>query len=108
MFVDSRREAISAIEANLAKLALEGAVVIRSDALRFLERDRSSYDVVFLDPPYEMVESLRMPLAEHLPRVLGPDGIVCYETAASVEPELPFETESSRRYGSTRVTIFRR
>jgi 16S rRNA (guanine966-N2)-methyltransferase len=108
VLVDADHDAIRAIERNVEKLALDRAVVVRSDATRFLARERGRYDLVFLDPPYELVESLRMPLAERLPRVLGTDATVCYETAASVEPDLPLELESSRCYGSTRVTIFRR
>ena len=58
---------------------------------RYLARADERYDVVFVDPPYEMVESLRMPLAEHLPRVLADGGSVVFETAAGVEPELPLD-----------------
>jgi hypothetical protein len=53
-----------------------------------------------------MVESLRMPLAAHLPRLLAPRGVVVYETAATIEPELPLPTRVGRRHGSTRITIF--
>ena len=53
-----------------------------------------------------MVESLRMPLARHLPRVLAGAGTLVYESAAAVEPELPLHVRTSRRYGSTRVTVF--
>ncbi len=69
-FVESDPAAVKVIERNLEKLGLEGRIV-RSDVRRHLARTDERYDVVFVDPPYEMVESLRMPLAEHLPRVLS-------------------------------------
>ena len=94
------------IERNLEKLGLEGARVARSDVPRYLARETSRYDVVFLDPPYEMVESLRMPLAEHLPRVLAEGASVVYETAAGVEPALPLTVRSTRRHGSAQLTVF--
>ena len=47
-----------------------------------------------------------MPLAEHLPRVLADGGSVVYETAAGVEPELPLPMRSTRRHGSTQLTVF--
>jgi 16S rRNA (guanine966-N2)-methyltransferase len=106
VFVESDPAALEAIERNVEKLRLEGARIVRSDALRFLAKTDERYDVVFVDPPYEMVESLRMPLAEHLPRVLAEDGVVVYETAAGVEPQLPFPIRSTRRHGSTQLTIF--
>ncbi len=104
-FVESDPAAVKIIERNLEKLGLEGRIV-RSDVTRHLARTDERYDVVFVDPPYEMVESLRMPLAEHLPRVLSEGGSVVYETAAGVEPELPLPVRSTRRHGSTQLTVF--
>ena len=106
VFVESDRDAVGTIERNVEKLGLPGASVIRSDALRFLGAEEARYDLVFVDPPYELVESLRMPLAKHLPDVLASTGVLVFETAATVEPALPLTVRASRRYGSTRVTIF--
>jgi 16S rRNA (guanine966-N2)-methyltransferase len=105
-FVESDPAALESIERNLSKLELEGARIVRSDAMKHLARTPERYDVVFLDPPYEMVESLRMPLAEHLPRVLAEGGLVVFETAADVQPELPLAVHSTRRHGSTQLTVF--
>ncbi len=104
-FVESDPAAVKAIERNLGQLGLDGRVV-RSDAARYVARTDERYDVVFVDPPYEMVESLRMQLAEHLPRVLAEDGVVVFETAAGDEPELPLPVRSTRRHGSTQLTVF--
>ena len=106
VLVENDPAAIAAIERNLEKLQLEGASLVRSDALLYLARTAERFDVVFLDPPYEMVESLRMPLAEHLPHALAPDGLVVYETAAGVQPGLPLSIQSTRRHGSTQLTVF--
>lgn len=103
--VESDPAAVKTIERNLEKLGLEGRIV-RSDATRYVARTNERYDVVFVDPPYEMVESLRMPLAEHLPRVLADGGSVVFETAAGVAPELPLPVRSTRRHGSTQLTVF--
>jgi len=106
VFVDKDREAVRTIERNLDKLGLAGATVVRSDAIRFLAAEERRYDVVFVDPPYEMVESLRMPFAEHLPRVLAGGGLVVLETASGCVFDLPLPARDSRRYGSTLITIF--
>jgi 16S rRNA (guanine966-N2)-methyltransferase len=105
VFVESDPVAVKAIERNLEKLGLEGRIV-RSDVVRDVARTDERYDVVFVDPPYEMVESLRMPLAEHLPRVLAEGGVVVFETGAGVQLELPLTLRSTRRHGSTQLTVF--
>jgi 16S rRNA (guanine966-N2)-methyltransferase len=104
-FVENDPTAAKTIERNLEKLGLEGRIV-RSDVRRYIAGTDLRFDVVFVDPPYEMVESLRMPLAEHLPRVLSEGGSVVFESAAGVQPELPLRVQSTRRHGSTRVTVF--
>jgi 16S rRNA (guanine966-N2)-methyltransferase len=112
IFVESDRSACRVIEANLEKLRLTGAVVRCRDALAVLREDRavgSSYDLVLVDPPYaEYASSLQMTLSDLLSAVLAPDGLVVLETSAKLEPELGLELVTSRRYGSSRLTLYRR
>ena len=88
------------------KLRVEVAEIVRADVLRYIAEETARYDLVLVDPPYEMVESVGVALAEHLPRVLADGGSVVYETAAGVEPELPLPMRSTRRHGSTQLTVF--
>ena len=106
VFVESDREACRAIDRNLAKLGLTGARIACQEAMSFLATEQARYDLVLLDPPYEMVESLQMRLAPYLPHVLADDGLLVFETSARFEPELPLTKRTSRRYGSARLTLF--
>jgi hypothetical protein len=46
-------------------------------------------------------------LARYLSRVLAEDGLLVLESAARTEPELAgLAVRTSRKYGSTRVTVF--
>src|SRR5436305_11973495 len=57
VFVEFDRDACRAIDRNLVKLGLTGARIACQDALGFLATERTRYDLVLVDPPYEMVES---------------------------------------------------
>ncbi len=104
VFVESDREACRAINANLDKLRLEARVLCQ-DAVRAVGAERGTYGLVLLDPPYGDPVDDR--LAAHLRRILAPDGLLVYETAASVQPELDgLDVRTSRRYGSARLTLF--
>ena len=106
VFVESSRAACRQINANLDKLGLD-ATVLCQDAVRALASERGTYDLVLCDPPYE--EELSGRLAPHLARVLARTGLLVYETAARVEPEVEGLTvRTSRRYGSARLTLFER
>jgi 16S rRNA (guanine966-N2)-methyltransferase len=110
VFVESDRDAARAIDRNLEKLRLTGAIVLQRDAIQMLAEEAARgrrYDLVLVDPPYEMFISLQNGLSRHLPDVLAPDGIVVVETSAREEPELPtLSLRTSRRYGGARITIF--
>jgi 16S rRNA (guanine966-N2)-methyltransferase len=106
-FVESDRDACRTIDANLDKLRLTGARVLCQDVLRFLPVERQAYDLILVDPPYDLLESLAMPLSTHLPRLLAPSGLAVVETSARQEPELPPLTlRTSRKYGNVRLTVF--
>lgn len=110
VFVESDRAACRVIRENLARLRLD-AVVLCRDAFAALRDERAAgrvYDLVLVDPPYGAWEELRPRLAQALPPVLAPGAILVAETAAGVEPELPLDLVTSRRYGSARVTLFTR
>ncbi|MGB2875241.1 MAG: 16S rRNA (guanine(966)-N(2))-methyltransferase RsmD, partial [Gaiellaceae bacterium] len=79
VFVESDREACRAIERNLDKLRLTGAVVICQDARTALAADAAAsrrYDLVLADPPYRMFPALQTTFATYLPAVLAGDGLL--------------------------------
>ena len=107
VFVESDRDACGTIKRNLDKLGLEGAEVTCTDVLRFLAAERRRFDLILVDPPYDVVESVAVRLALYLPAVLAETGLVALESSSRDEPGLPpLETRTSRRYGSARVTLF--
>jgi 16S rRNA (guanine966-N2)-methyltransferase len=108
-FVEADRRAAETIDENLAKLRLTGARIVRDDAVRALAAEASAgrkYDLVLVDPPYDLYPELEPKLARYLPHVLADGGLLVVETGARVEPELPLEQRTSRRYGSARVTLY--
>jgi 16S rRNA (guanine966-N2)-methyltransferase len=107
-FVERDGDAVRTIERNLDKLRLK-ATVVRQDAVTALAREAGTgrkYDLVLLDPPYDMYADLQPQLARYLPAVLAGDGLLVVETDARVEPELPLGLRTSRKYGSVRVTVY--
>ena len=104
VFVDSDREACRAINSNLDKLGLE-ATVLCQDAVRAAAADRGAYDLILADPPYDYARLDA--LGPHLSRLLAPNGLLVYQTAARTEPAIEgLEVRTSRKYGSARLTLF--
>jgi 16S rRNA (guanine966-N2)-methyltransferase len=108
VFVERDGDAARTIERNLDKLRLPGTV-LRQDAVTALATEAGSgrkYDLVLIDPPYDMYDDIEPRLARYLPSVLADDGVVVVETDVRVEPELPLVQRTSRKYGSVRITVY--
>jgi 16S rRNA (guanine966-N2)-methyltransferase len=109
VFVERDAAACRAIKGNLETLGFTGALVLQRDALAVLSEERSAgrrHDLVLLDPPYDEWARLEPRLAELLPGVVDDSGLVVVETDARVEPSLPLDRLTTRRYGSARLTVF--
>lgn len=109
LFVERDRRACRVVGENLARLGLAGRVR-QADAIQALRGEARAgrrYHLVLIDPPYEEWERYERPLGRLLPAVLADGGLVLVETAARVEPALPLDLVTTRRYGSARLTLFR-
>jgi 16S rRNA (guanine966-N2)-methyltransferase len=112
VFVERSRHALAALRANLLDLEIgaEQAEVRPGDALAALQSARErgeTYDLVFLDPPYERARELGEALAGILPALLAPNARVVVEADRRNPAELPLAVEALRRYGDTTITIHR-
>src|ERR1700704_231260 len=86
-----------------------GLEALRQDAVTALATEAGSgrkYDLVLVDPPYDMYADIQPKLARYLPSVLADDGVVVVETDARIEPELPLAQRTTRKYGAARITVY--
>jgi 16S rRNA (guanine966-N2)-methyltransferase len=108
-FVESDRAACRVLQDNLRALGLTGAIVARRDAVQALREETTAgrrHDLVLLDPPYGAWAELEERLGALLPLVVTDTGLVVVETDARIEPHLPLDPVTTRRYGSARLTVF--
>jgi 16S rRNA (guanine966-N2)-methyltransferase len=105
VFVERDNAAARMIEHNLDKLRLHGTV-LRREALAMVAAETRKYDLVLVDPPYDMYEDIEPQLARYLPRLLAEDAVVVVETDARTQPQLPLDERTTRKYGSVRITVY--
>ncbi|QTE28652.1 16S rRNA (guanine(966)-N(2))-methyltransferase RsmD [Pengzhenrongella sicca] len=107
--VDSARPAVDVCRANAATLGLRGVVAVADRAERFVRRPVDPpWDLVFLDPPYELADDDVAEVLDALvaAAALAPSAVVVVERAArSPEPRWPagLERGERRAYGDTVV-----
>ena len=108
VFVDDAPAAIRAIRANLEALDLS-AEVRRADALRFLgaaSTGGAQSDLLFLDPPDRLADTLADRLSEALPAVLAPGAVAVAESDRRAPLALDLPLFDERRYGDTLIRIY--
>ena len=107
--VDSRAGAIKAISANIEKLRLENATVIRRDYLVFLKagaKKGQQYDLIFVDPPYRMHRVIEPHLNRWLPQLAATGGKVVVESSLKQGLSLPLKILTEKVYGDTMIRIY--
>jgi 16S rRNA (guanine966-N2)-methyltransferase len=100
-FVDSDREAVAAVEANLVRVGMAGrrdVRVVRAETLGFLAGSRVRYDLALVDPPYRFDR-----WAELLGRLRA--GVAVLESSAPVSVPETFAVHRVYRHGGTLVTV---
>ena len=113
LLVDSSPQAIALIRENIARCRMEAQTeVLRQPADKALSQldNRSPFDLIFMDPPYNK---------GHIPRILGSiatlqllaqNGIIAAESATGEQIDLPegLRLIESRRYGSSEIHLIER
>ena len=87
IFVDHQQDIVSEIKHQITKLQLNNSSAILSDSLSYLENSKhlDPFDIIFLDPPFE-VYSLET-LLEYIDKakLLNPQGMIYYESSQPQE-----------------------
>ncbi len=109
VFVDRNPEATAIIKQNLQKTGLMAqAQVLTTDSLSYLERPKDTFDLVFLDPPYNA--DLLLPSLEKAVKLVNNGGIVvCESDDETILPDKVdrFTLDRVRKYGRIQVWIYR-
>jgi 16S rRNA (guanine966-N2)-methyltransferase len=108
-FVESDKKVAEVLRENIRQLAYEAEsrVIARDSlaALQDLRRAEGRFDMLFIDPPYEMLQEAEARIAPFVDSVLEDRGIVVIESARGSRPTLGASPMFDRVYGDTRVTM---
>lgn len=83
VMVEKSAQAYRALVDNQQQLAATDAVILQRDALQFLAGNQQTFDVIFLDPPYQQgwMDKLLPSLTTHLAK----DGVVYAEAEFAIQ-----------------------
>ncbi len=109
VFVDSSRASVEVTRENVSAAGFKNsATVVTADSIDYLRMCRQTFDVAFLDPPYNkgMIEKAMPLLCGHMS---GRGIVVCEHEKGLVLPESfdCLQKYKTYKYGKTEVTIYK-
>jgi 16S rRNA (guanine966-N2)-methyltransferase len=109
-FVEKDRRAVALIEANLASCGVKADYTIEARELTAALRQRTgaTFDVIWLDPPYDITDIAGALTAASA--ALAPGGVIVLERATRREPDVPASLERVRdvKSGDSTLTFLNR
>ena len=104
--VDKEGRCIKFVSETQKLLEAPGAIVFKSDALSFLERNTRNFDLIFADPPYEYSHTPKIPDLIFSKKFLNKNGWLIVEHGATQNFEDHDHFRELRIYGNVRFSIF--
>lgn len=110
VLVDKAAQSIKAAQSNISACGFEEkAKVVQSDYASFCAMCRETFDIVFLDPPYN--EGLLMPAVKAVLPLMSDYGSIVCEHPPEVKLEEViggFKVWRTYRYGKVLITVYRK
>ncbi|MBE7063976.1 MAG: 16S rRNA (guanine(966)-N(2))-methyltransferase RsmD [Ruminococcaceae bacterium] len=108
-FVEKSRAALEVLRKNLEGTRLSDKAAVRqADTLEFLRAERGTFDLIFLDPPYD--GGLYGPVMELIAErgLLSADGVLVVEKRAETVLAVPdgLTCIKERKYGKTAIAVY--
>ncbi|MCX5694312.1 MAG: 16S rRNA (guanine(966)-N(2))-methyltransferase RsmD [Candidatus Omnitrophica bacterium] len=112
--VEANRDSILAIKRNIALLNATECIIYHLEAekvIKLLSLDKKSFDIVFIDPPYnkDMGKKILQTLEGY--DILAPCGLIIVQHSRLEElskDSLKFDLIKEAKYGDTWLSIFRK
>ena len=111
VLVERARVHCKDLERQLQPLFAGRIAVVHADAREWLRRERGRFDLVFLDPPYDLQLQAKVARTLEDGGFLSPGALIYVESGAhDVEPAMPanWARERDKTGGDVRAVLYRR
>ena len=104
--VEKDYRSVQAIKKNLRQLQLDQAQVLKMDVRKYLNQSKGTFDLIYMDPPYDMPGQPALIQQIFSQELLEPEGILIVEHRKSVSFEDMRQWEEVRTYGDSSLSFF--
>ncbi|MBS1583431.1 MAG: 16S rRNA (guanine(966)-N(2))-methyltransferase RsmD [Bacteroidetes bacterium] len=105
--VEQDRELFAHLQRTARELNATNWHLVKSDVFTFLQGHRSTFDVVFADPPFHLEGIERIPTLVREAGLLAPDGLLIVEHPKDVDMRTDPWFDRHRPYGNVHFSFFK-
>lgn len=104
--VDKNINCIKFIRQTKENLNMDTLDVVQSDCFSFLEKAWKKYDIIFADPPYDMLDFAKIVELVFQNKLLNPEGVLIVEHSKDTHLNKFAQYINTRNYGSVHFSFF--
>lgn len=106
-FIENNLKANRVLQQNIVKLGVKSETIVdKRSAYTWLEQNQDqNYDLIFLDPPYQLI---KLRIVEQFLALLKPNGVLVFSHPSSVKTPVidDYTLQSDRTYGNATISIY--
>ncbi|SEL86768.1 RsmD family RNA methyltransferase [Parapedobacter koreensis] len=106
MAVDIHFKCVQYINTTAQKLNLTAIKALKADVLKFIPTCKDQFDLVFIDPPYELPQLPQLPSRIFAAGMLKPGGWLVLEHATARKIEAQVHLVETRKYGYSSFSFY--
>ena len=104
--IDENRNCTAFIQKSVNALEAKYHRTLNADAIKFIEKTQSSYDIIFADPPFDFDKTNLIPDIVFSRKLLNTDGWLIVEHSKNYKFQDHPNWREDRNYGSIIFSIF--
>ena len=105
-FVDINEKHIRFIKGVIAKLDIQNAFIYRDDVFKIIKNCKSVFDIIFIDPPFDMEKINELPALILNSEILNEKGIMILEHPRNYDFSKIQNFCEIRKYGKVNFSFF--
>jgi 16S rRNA (guanine(966)-N(2))-methyltransferase RsmD len=114
VFVDDSEDSLDVLKKNISKLCVERKCnIVQGDALKYFERCKENFNLIFADPPYAFEKTNEIPFLIAENNLLKTNGFLVMEHSKQLEDwklqitNCKLQIALTKSFGNTIVTFFK-
>lgn len=104
--IEKNPKHIHYIHSIIDKVRIQEITVIRADALKYIEKCKLSFDIIFADPPFQMAGIEKIPDLVFQHKLLNPEGFFILEHSKDYNFAFHPHFKTKKVYGSVNFSFF--